>query len=349
MTSQLRKLLNSLLIVLLVTVSTSESFARAPSKKAKTAAPINWRKHFDAGYAALGRRDYITAKTEFLLAVAGAPREVAAQYYLGLAAAYANDYQTAQQAMSRVVVMTPIGSDYNKNALQFFKNSQRQIGILEPYPVAADGKLIRWDPRIMPIKVHVTQGLQLPPEFSGDALTMDKFASLQPFLSKAEFYKRLGQCPSYEPDWYAATLGGLQQWKWATAEGFLKYQLVATPQQADIIVFWCPTMANLSGRTYYSTGRGSKVVVQMCSKMSDMFPKWLKPTLISNTAAHEFGHAWGLAAHSPNIKDLMSPARETIVLHYSGGVGHMSAGVTANDCAVLRALYQIPADVYLTR
>src|SRR4051812_31242236 len=100
-------LIKSVLLLVIMMVSVSSSSAKPLSNKAKATAPIDWRKHFDAGYAAMGRQDYATAKKELLIAAAGAPKEVAAQYYLGLASAYANDYQTAQQAMSRVVVMTP--------------------------------------------------------------------------------------------------------------------------------------------------------------------------------------------------------------------------------------------------
>lgn len=329
---------------------------QAKSAKAKNATKtksavktIDWKKHFDAGNAAFAKRDFSAAKNEFSVAAAAAPREAGVQYYLGASAAYASDYKTAQEALSRCIVETSDSDLYSKNAHAFLKGSEKQIGILSPYSVLApDGKLIRWADSMMPIKIYVTQGLQLPPNFSGDALTMDNFVQLQPYLHEASFYKRLGLCPAYEPVMYASAIAGLNQWNWASTEKFLSYKLVASPSQADIVVFWCPTMTNLAGKTYYNSAKGAKTVVQICTKINDIFPKWVKPTLISNTAAHEFGHAWGLASHSPNIKDLMSASHETIIIHYNG-VGHIAAGVTANDCASLRALYQLPADYYLER
>ncbi len=292
------------------------------------------------------QRNYVEAARLFADCVKKKPRDASLQYYLGTAALYADDIDTAEHALCRVVVMTSPESDWNKLALKTLTDWKRQFHSIKPYSQLENGELMRWDKSKGPIKVWIADGLQLPPGYVGPELTVEKCRTLYSLFDKPGFFEHLSRVEHYVPNYADIVRAGINDWAWVAAEGIIKYEFVDDPRKADVLYFWCPQSgADSVGRTYYPwTGVSRpRAIVHV---ETDYLRKWgaRAPSELRQTSAHEFGHVLGLQQHSPAIDDVMAGKGKTISWRECAQYSAASP-VNRNDFVTLRALYELPPDV----
>lgn len=323
----------------------------APSarKKAKSAAP-NAEALMKKAFGFYLQRNYVEATRLFKQCFALNPDDVSVNFYLGAAALYANDIKTAEHALCRVVVMTSPNSEFSGLAMKSLKQWRREFHGIEPYSQVENGKLMRWEKGKGPIKVWVSDGLQLPRGFVGPELDTNKCKTLYSMFERPGFFRQLETVVHYVPQYRDMVKNGINDWGWVAGEGIVSFEFVEDPTKADVLYFWCPESgAGSVGRTFYPWTRtaNARCIVHI---ETEYLRKWGSrvPTELRKTSAHEFGHVLGLTQHSSNIDDLMSGQGKTVSYREMTSFSSNTA-VTKNDYATLRALYELPADdIYTT-
>ncbi len=118
-------------------------------------------------------------------------------------------------------------------------------------------------------------------------------------------------------------LNGFVQWVEASANK-IQFVEVENPDDAQITVRFDPqSTGGLTTYSYYpSSGRLVKAEIKVGIASSN-------PVDIQSVSAHEFGHALGIAGHSPNPNDMMYPTY----------VSNRPLQVTEQDFNTLRTAY----------
>ena len=114
---------------------------------------------------------------------------------------------------------------------------------------------------------------------------------------------------------------GFDQWVTAT-NGFVRYQVCDSPEQAQIVVSFDLTSNNGYTRTRFNGTDLESADISIGAKRG-------AGSDIACIAAHEFGHSLGIDGHSENRRDLMYPT------HQMGSAWR----ITARDLNTLSALY----------
>lgn len=222
----------------------------------------------------------------------------------------------------------------------------------------ADGRNNHWIKEQMPLRVYVSHGQaidgfideQLGAPIANTSNVAGWPTLVAQILNTPGQIQNLPAAQGYSEQHYAAALQGINSWKPLEQEGLFSYQLVNEPD-ADIFVFWVHHFVDKTGMglfagdirgytsmdvfPYQQIMAGAKadfkpVVIMLRTTEGNGAPMPLNKMRAS--AAHEFGHALGIANHSRNPADLMS-------LYYGYGV------VSANDAATMRYLYHLPPDL----
>jgi len=164
--------------------------------------------------------------------------------------------------------------------------------------------LIRWRDEQMPLRVH----LPSPP----DSMFRDSAAVVD------------------------SVRDGILDWTDVAKPGVPSFVFVDDPREADIPIVWSSV-----GTTWfiafaaYDFNRMTRRFGVSHILVTAKYPGGSEAPLdlLYATMLHEMGHALGLAGHSPDPGDVMFPR--------SGRRGS-SIGLSARDCATLRALYAAP-------
>ncbi|MBX9693885.1 MAG: matrixin family metalloprotease [Cyanobacteria bacterium] len=322
----------------------SSALAKAAPAQKKGARPAPVDGQAAEGLAYFKAKEYRKAMVSLDQAVRANPSSIPTNYYLGLSAFQSGDMKTTESALCRAVVLSRKGDPYAKNALKLFATYKKELNHVMPYScVSITGKPWHWSKDRMPVKIYVSEGMELPKGFSGKELTALKAVQIGKQMHKPDFVNRLAQQKHYRPEYRSYAMKGLHEWDWAATEEFLKYEVVKDPTKADVLVFWCELLdINQAGVTYFSSGAKEPVIIQISVGFLNHYPLQLWPRLVQSISAHEFGHAFGLQ-HSNFEKDLMFPV-EKIKFHFSGVDQLGPNECTNNDAATLRALYQLPSN-----
>lgn len=294
-------------------------------------------------FATYLKRDFVQANKLFKDCYASQPGDVSVNYYLGASALYAGDYKTAEHALCRVVVMSPAGSEFSTLATKSLQQWRSQFQGLEPYTCLTEGKLFRWQKSKGPIKVWVSDGLQLPNGFVGPEMSSDKCKTLYGYFQQPAFFRRLETAVHYVPQYREIVKSGINDWGWCAKEGLISFEFTEDPTKADVLYFWCPQSGGGSvGYTFnpWTNTPNARCIVHI---ETEYLRKWgsRAPAELRKTSAHEFGHVLGLHQHSPNPNDLMCGQGKMVTYREMTSYSTNSA-VTKNDYATLRALYELP-------
>ena len=182
-------------------------------------------------------------------------------------------------------------------------------------------KLVRWEPRFMPLRVWISPGKKLKDE-AISIINQNRPQEVLALLRSDPALSSLEQCSNWNPEMSSAAAVGIEQWKEFQNEGLLAFDFVDDPSQANILLFWTDGFTGDEGVGGVSTGgntvavlydakevhakealaggrplQGTPVIIEL--RAADSFDK------LQARAAHEFGHALGIKAHSPYNQDLM--------------------------------------------
>jgi hypothetical protein len=344
--------LTTILLAALLCLLTQPEADAAPSGKkdgkkstSKKQEILASRKEAREGLAFYRQKNYDLAIEKLSEAARLNPLDASVQYFLGLAAIKKGDFKTAEKALSRVIVMLDPKDTYAVNARKCFENCRKEFDRIRPYScVFETRRFLRWADSSMPLKVYLSQGLELPKGYSGGDLTKAKMKELTQWLADPKFVKHLKPLRHFRQEYADAVKSGLGEWAWADTEGVVKHEITDDPTRAQILVFYCSKLyGQATGVTIVSNQPREPVIIQFPVEHFYQLPLHQWPTLIRSMAAHEFGHAFGLA-HSDFKRDIMYPTDKIKYVHR--GMDQSGPNiVTQNDAATLRALYELPAPI----
>jgi hypothetical protein len=218
---------------------------------------------------------------------------------------------------------------------------------------------IRWIPAQMPLKVYIAPGLSL------DAIQNEETAAplvniqnlnnwpdiIAQVLENDQLAASLAPAQGYTEEQYKAVIDGINLWKPLQAEGLFSYEIVGSPEQADVYVFFVHHFVDQMGMALFAGdirgytakrsfplkaiqagGKADFKPVLIILRTTDQNGNSMPYIKMRAAAAHEFGHALGIEGHSTNPNDLMS-------VYYGQGI------LSANDIATIRYLYHLQPDL----
>jgi predicted Zn-dependent protease len=277
---------------------------------------------------------YTQALPGFKKMAAQSPGDPSINYYLGLCAMSARDFDLAEASFCKVVAGTPPASP-------FVPLAQQQLQLLPhkyaPQCALTHGRLFRWQ-RGQQLKVYISDGRNVPGTGMG-ALNAERYAQTAAIARSSMASQPMVH--DYKQSDQALVLEGIKAWDWAVREKYFSYTFVRDPKVADIIVMFTeqPT-----GCTLYPFESGQPVLSWAALGSIGGEPTEEKhASAVKIVMAHEFGHCLGLW-HASGKMDLMLP-----VIEFIGDKTREApeAMASENDKASLRALYALPADVIL--
>ncbi|HEY9789881.1 MAG TPA: matrixin family metalloprotease [Candidatus Obscuribacterales bacterium] len=228
------------------------------------------------------------------------------------------------------------------NGLHLDGSMSRAQGSVAPYDAGEPrlgGALIRWDSRRFPLRIWISEGKKLP-DVPWDAISQDRPRRVYDMLADARSLNALPAAPGW--DWHMNewTANGFEKWRPLEQQGVISYVFVDDPTKADVLVFFTEHFTGADGpggTSVHGLTSGQAFTAEQVAQKTRLGDRpWplvmeLKVSpderRLTGDAAHEFGHALGIKAHSEYNNDIMYANR--IVDDPSG-----------SDFATLRNLYK---------
>jgi predicted Zn-dependent protease len=214
----------------------------------------------------------------------------------------------------------------------------------DPGEPSLNGALVRWNPRdphCWPLRVWISPGSKLP-DVPFAELMNTRVQLVSRLIAQPGALNSLTECPGFQQEMYNAVGYGIEQWKDMENEGVIKFVYTTDPYEANVLIFFVDHFlgaagpggtdvhGNTVGTVYPADGlhqlsiKGqarpyTPIVIEL--KLNNDLEK------LQAEAAHEFGHALGIKAHSAYREDIMYENRIVETL-------------SPADKATLRALYR---------
>lgn len=232
-------------------------------------------------------------------------------------------------------------------------------GVYNPGEPSQGFKLVQWDKRRFPIKIWLSEGkklMDIPFAQHKDQRPDEVYQMLQ----SPKSFDELAACAEWTMEMNYAVARGFEQWpnayeQWskgapALGDAVIPFCFVGRPEEADVLVFWVDRFDGSD------EPGGNSAHALTCAKLfwtnqvktweatnGKQFPHYpvvmeFQPntelTKLQSEAAHEFGHALGIKAHSEFRNDIM----------YAYKVVH---DLSPSDRLTLRWLYSQKPDMLM--
>lgn len=205
--------------------------------------------------------------------------------------------------------------------------------------------LVRWEGKKMPLLIWISPGLELP-VCPASKLKETRVGMVTEMLQEAgDPFQGLKQAAGWTPQTNEDVAAGFEEWRQFQNEGLFHFAFTDNPRDANICVFFVDAFregtepggvmvgGNTSAEVYPIAQaqtikiRQKPVIIELSTLVNST------PEKMKGAAAHEFGHAMGIKAHSPYRDDIMYVDR---VVDY----------LSPHDKATIRWLYhQAPSYV----
>lgn len=274
------------------------SLANQCFKRASLSNPSNStiRYYLAQTYAKLGLYDQ--AKSEYNKIIQTKPSSLEAKYSQ-TALGQIKDYQSTRKSSN---------SSVNSSAMSNNSSSSPDDSYITK--VTDDGKIIRWQTELMPIKVYINPS---PKDAAG-----------------------------FNPSMIPIVKKGVEKWS-SASNGKVVFTYVNDPNLANIKIDWKGVfnkkLVGASAGTKYAAGSTSPdykgdILEGMSMVLTPTDPNGRphSPDSLEKTVTHEMGHALGIMGHSSNTNDMMYP------------VAQGPRSITKRDINTLTLLYSMNPD-----
>ncbi len=225
------------------------------------------------------------------------------------------------------------------------KNAAAQV--YPPGEPSQNGGLVRWEAKKMPLHIWISPGLKLPEKPFEEAQATRVGEVFDMLCSpQADPFAGMKTAIDWTPQTNDVVASGIEMWRRFQDEGLISFDFVDDPRNARILIFFTDSFhdANSPGGTSVAGNTSAEIFSYAQAQQINIAQKpvviELSTTINSSegrmraAAAHEFGHALGIKAHSPYREDLMY-------------VDRIVEQLSPSDVATFRWLYhQTPQWVY---
>lgn len=176
--------------------------------------------------------------------------------------------------------------------------------------------LVRWEQKKMPLLIWISPGIKLP-DCPFEEIPATRVDTVYELLQQPESFAGLETAPGWTPDTNYLVAAGIEQWREFETEGLFSFGFTDDPRRAHVLVFFTDAFRESASPGGISVG-GITAAQIYPREQAQQINIAQKPvvielsTMINSTenkmrgaAAHEFGHALGIKAHSPYREDLM--------------------------------------------
>ena len=176
--------------------------------------------------------------------------------------------------------------------------------------------IVRWQKKNMPLLIWISPGLKLP-ECSLSELKNTRVDFVTQLLLTDNPFIGMVPAAGWNPQTNDQVAAGIEQWRQFENEELFSFAFVDDPRRAHICVFFTDAFKDGNAPGGIAIGGNTCAQIYPISLAHSMNIRQ-KPviielsTLVNGTpqkmigaAAHEFGHALGIKAHSPYREDLM--------------------------------------------
>jgi predicted Zn-dependent protease len=260
------------------------------------------------------------------------PRDPSINYYLGLCAESAHEYDLAELAFCRIVVGTPPASPFVPLAQTQLRTLPHH---LEPQCALKQDKISQWDRSAYPLRIFISDGRMTTGHPLGGILDPQEYKK-----AVAEVRSNLGRMPvspKYQSAYAQLITEGIRGWDWAVREKLFNYTLVRDPRVADIVILFSD---QTSGCTQWPCERGQPEIVWIGVVDNSPDDPVRANNWIKHQTTHEIGHCLGLW-HSTGQNDVMQAISSLCERPDRQSADNITS---ANDKASLRALLSMPGD-----
>ena len=249
------------------------------------------------------------------LATSGLSGSEAAPPYKNLPKAGFNPYST--QPLGAATSELPSSYGVHLGAAGQDRRPGGAVQRYEPGEPTLNMKLVRWEHKKMPLLIWLSPGVQLP-ECTFEQLQSIRVDQVNGMLRDATNpILSLKQAKGWTPEVNDQVAAGIEQWREFENEKLFSFAFTDDPRTANIVVFFVDAFhdstspggimvgGNTSAQVYpYEQAQKMKigqkpVVIELSTMVNNTEPK------MQGAAAHEFGHALGIKAHSPYREDIM--------------------------------------------
>ena len=187
--------------------------------------------------------------------------------------------------------------------------------------------LVRWQRSKMPIRIWISPGLKLP-EAPFETLPSTRPETVMEMLKGNQPFSTLPIADGWTQETNYQVASGIEQWRQFEQEGLLSFGFVQNPKDAQVLVFFLESFKGAGGPGGLNVGglTCAKVFTlsdaRILKSQNVQWPVIIElptgynhtPEKMAASAAHEFGHALGIKAHSPFREDIMFADRVVTTL-----------------------------------
>lgn len=252
---------------------------------------------------------------------------------------YSNNYKYRNSVSGTEINnyrLTTPGVHLTKGEMRSNKNRGKPYNPGEP---KLGMKWVRWSRQKMPLRIWISPGLELPKVQNFSQLQQTRVDFVFSQMQRKALLNNLPVAKGWNQDMNYAVAAGIEKWRIFEQEGLLKFGFTTDPYKAHVMIFYTDQFLGTSGPGGINVGANTSAQLFTPTQVRD--PRYRQkpviiefnlsvnsmPEKIQGAAAHEFGHALGIKAHSPYRDDIMYADR--IVSELSEG-----------DKATLRLLYK---------
>jgi predicted Zn-dependent protease len=200
---------------------------------------------------------------------------------------------------------------------------------------------VRWDSKKMPLLIWLSPGLQLPDLPFSQIQSQRVDMVTQMMVASPNWWQALPQAKNWTPETNDQVAAGIEQWREFEKEGLFSFAFTDDPNHAHIQIFFVDNFKESDAPGGIAVGGITSAQIYQAAQAASMRIRQ-KPVIIElstnvnmtgqrmqGASAHEFGHALGIKAHSPNREDIMNVDRVVDFL-------------SPSDKATIRWLYHQP-------
>src|SRR5262249_41787743 len=196
------------------------------------------------------------------------------------------------------------------------RKSGAAVEMYDPGEPSLNMATVRWEQKKMPLLVWISPGLKLP-ECAFEDIPSTRVDTVFDLLQQGDGLTGLEVAPNWTPEVNYVVAAGIEQWREVESEGLFSFGFTDDPRKAHVLVFFCDvfhessspggiSVAGVTSAQIYPYEQAQQikiaqkpVVIELSTMINTSEEK------MRAAAAHEFGHALGIKAHSPYREDLM--------------------------------------------